>query len=258
MLKILSVPAFSDNYIWLFHAESSNAAYVVDPGDATPVKKALTDRGLTLAGILLTHHHMDHIGGVNELLDQYDVPVYGPSSPNIPQVTHTLDDGDVLSLEQAGSDFEVIAVPGHTLDHIAYFSAPEKVLFSGDTLFAGGCGRMFEGNPHQMHSSLSRLSDLPNDTLVYCAHEYTQANLRFALAVEPNSIAIQQRMDDVVALRAEGRITIPSKLGLEKQTNPFLRCSEADVMAAASQKEDIQVQRPEDVFATIRQWKDNF
>ena len=257
MLKIIAVPAFNDNYLWLLHPQNSTLAYVVDPGDAAPIEEALQKYQLELAGILVTHHHGYHIGGIPALTANRNIPVYGPDSPNIPTVTHPLSDGDTISI--AGHfELEVIAVPGHTLDHIAYYIATEAVLFCGDTLFAGGCGRMFEGNPAQMQASLAKLAQLPPETAVYCAHEYTLANLKFALAVEPDNPRLQSRIHDAEQTRAFGAPTVPSTIGLELDTNPFLRVESPEVIKVANARNSTTGSEPANVFAVLRAWKDNF
>lgn len=257
MLKIISVPAFTDNYLWLLHKEGSNQAFVVDPGDAAPIELALKNNGLTLAGIMVTHHHGDHTGGITALTKDRSIPVYGPKSPNIPNITHPLTEGDEISINDE-IVFTVIEVPGHTLDHIAYYSASESVLFCGDTLFAGGCGRMFEGNPQQMQSSLAKLAGLPSETAVYCAHEYTLANLKFAQAVEPGNQVLLSRYQQAEKTRAEGKATVPSTITQELQTNPFLRVNETSVIDAANNQEPRNANEPWQVFAVLRRWKDNF
>lgn len=256
MLQIHTVPAFTDNYLWLFHAQGSTAAYVVDPGDAAPVEQALDAHGLELAGILITHHHFDHTGGIPQLTAGRGIPVWGPADSKTAGIDHPLREGD--SLEVAGARFEVIEVPGHTLDHIAYHCADEGVLFCGDTLFAGGCGRLFEGTPEQMSRSLAKLAALPGTTRVYCAHEYTQANLRFAAAVEPDNADIASRVSDADALRARAQPTVPSTIELELRTNPFLRCDEADVIRSAAEYAGRSLAGPADVLAAVRGWKDGF
>lgn len=258
MLKIIPVPAFADNYLWLLHPEDSSLAYVVDPGSAAPVEEALAKYGLNLAGILVTHHHGDHIGGIQELTENRAIPVYGPDSRNIPLVTHPLSDGDTIRLAEQ-FDFQVIAVPGHTLDHIAFYCADEAVLFCGDTLFAGGCGRMFEGTPEQMYGSLAKLAQLPPETAVYCAHEYTLANLKFAQAVEPDNEKLQHRVVHAEHTRAFGSPTVPSTIGLELDTNPFLRARvPAVILAAKKQHNSADTSEPSAIFAVLRAWKDNF
>ncbi len=263
MLQIHTIPAFQDNYFWLFHEQASTDAFVVDPGDSPPVLNALHDRGLNLAGIIITHHHADHIGGVDELLQHFDVPVFGPANSSISQITVPLAQDDRVTL--AGYEFSVLEVPGHTLDHIAYFAdlpsteTQAPILFCGDTLFAGGCGRVFEGTTSMMYSSLSRLAALPAQTRVYCAHEYTLANLEFALAVEPDNGILQRRIERDIQKREQKQPTVPSTLELELQTNPFLRCDQASVVKAAHQQTKTDdLCEPAQVFAVIRHWKDNF
>jgi hydroxyacylglutathione hydrolase len=285
MIQIYPIPAFQDNYLWLFHRQGYKDAYVVDPGDAAPIIEALQERSLSLAGILITHHHLDHTGGIATLLDYHrqtsdtekTLPVYGPDSPHIPLINHKLKEKDCISLT-GDIQLEVIEIPGHTLDHIAYFggqngsninhstnNAPQDsqdvsapLLFCGDTLFAGGCGRLFEGSPAQMYSSLEKLATLPDNTLVCCAHEYTLANLNFALAVESNNEKLQQRIDLEQQKRSMSVPTLPSNIAREKATNPFLRCGELNVKSAAELKSGETLTHPEDVLAVIRAWKDNF
>ncbi|WIO75595.1 hydroxyacylglutathione hydrolase [Porticoccaceae bacterium LTM1] len=262
MNRIKAIPAFNDNYIWMIPLEGRKVA-VVDPGDAEPVLSVLKQRDLELSAILVTHHHFDHIGGIEQLLLHYPVPVYGPLSNNIPQVTHPVTDGESLTL--GDFSFKIIAVPGHTLDHIAYYaesgngySHSSPTLFCGDTLFAAGCGRLFEGTPEQMHQSLTRLAALPDNTQVYCTHEYTMANLQFALAVEPDNKELQQRrVADVQRLQADG-ITLPSTIELERQTNPFLRSSNTSVVAAAAKHANVEAKPGAPTFALLRKWKDHF
>lgn len=256
--SIRAIPAFSDNYIWLLDNGAGEAA-VVDPGDAAPVQQVLEETGLTLSAILLTHHHFDHVGGVQTLCEQFHCPVYGPESLNLESLSHPLCDGARITL--FGCHFGVLCIPGHTLDHIAYFSTDalaSPVLFCGDTLFAGGCGRVFEGTFAMMHASLQRLDSLPADTQVYCAHEYTAANLRFAQAVEPQNTAVGTRIAEVETLRANNTPTLPSSLAVERATNPFLRCTEASVAAAVEAAEQTSVQTAEACFAGLRRWKDRF
>lgn len=253
-LVVHRLPAFSDNYLWLFHQSASRQAFVVDPGAAEPVLQALTGLDLDLSGILITHHHPDHVGGIDTLLQHTRVPVYGP--PGIYQITHRLDDGDQVVLD--GTRFKVLHVPGHTLDHLAFFEPETPLVFCGDTLFAGGCGRLFEGTPQQMWWSLARLAALPSKTKIYCAHEYTTANLLFAQAVEPENQALQERLKQVLLLRSQGQATVPSQLTEELATNPFLRVSQNSVRLAASSRGLPAGGTDEEVFATIRRWKDQF
>ena len=256
MLRIEPIAAFSDNYIWALH--DGGRAWIVDPGAAEPVLAWLQQRQATLAGLLITHHHSDLIGGIVTLrLSAPDIEVIGPDNPRIAGLTRTVAEGDDVTL--LGHTFRVLAVPGHTLDHLAYLGSeltPPR-LVCGVTLFAAGCGRLFEGSPAQMWQSLQRLAALPADTLLYCAHEYTLANLRFALAVEPDNAALQQREREAQALRAAGQPTVPSTLALELATNPFLRSRQPGVMARARQR-DVSVCDSETAFATLRRWKDQF
>lgn len=254
MFDVIRIPAFKDNYIWLLRKGA--AATVVDPGDARPVLDLLEREGLSLRGILVTHHHADHQGGVAHLLARYPAAeVFAPASESIANVSTPLRDGDRVQIACCDVDFEVIAVPGHTLDHIAYYGA--GCLFCGDTLFAGGCGRLFEGSPAQMAASLARLAALPDATAVYCAHEYTQANLRFALAVEPGNQCLQMRVREVDAARASASSTVPSTIAIEKASNPFLRCGEPEVAAAARRRVPAAADAVA-VFAALREWKNVF
>jgi hydroxyacylglutathione hydrolase len=257
MLEVSPVRAFSDNYLWLIRAPNGvRRAAVVDPGDARPVEAALEQQGLTLGAILVTHHHPDHVGGVRALAARHGAEVYGPSREHMPCQVRPIDDGDIASLADLGLEFRVMAVPGHTLGHVAYHG--HGALFCGDTLFSAGCGRLFEGTPAQMLGSLDRIAALPDDTRVYCAHEYTLANLRFAAAVEPGNADIMETLEAVRELRARDGITLPATLGRERRINPFLRCREPAVRAAAEARAGTSLPGPADVFAVIRAWKDGF
>jgi hydroxyacylglutathione hydrolase len=260
MFEISPIPAFKDNYIWLL--ARGTQAFVVDPGDASPVIARLVADGLDLAGILVTHHHADHQGGIAALCERYQPAVYAPAIESITGTTHPLKGGETLDI--LGSAVQVLAVPGHTLGHLAYL-AP-GALFCGDTLFGAGCGRLFEGTPAQMHDSLSSIAALPDETLIYCAHEYTEMNLRFALTVEPGNLALRQRADDAARLRAAGRPTVPSTLASEKASNPFLRCTQPAVITAAlkyAEGMEIRAGNRGDVsavavFAALRAWRNVF
>ena len=230
MFEIIRIPAFKDNYIWLLRKGAS--AVVVDPGEAHGVLEVLARERLTLSSILVTHHHHDHQDGIAGLLSRYPAAeVFGPAVESITGLTRPLRGGETIAPAGLGVEFQVLGVPGHTLGHLVYY-CPDA-LFCGDTLFGAGCGRLFEGTPAQMFDSLERLSALPGQTAVYCAHEYTELNLRFALIIEPGNPRLQQRAVEVAAARAKGLATVPSTLALEKATNPFLRCSEAEVVASA-------------------------
>ncbi|MDF3931187.1 hydroxyacylglutathione hydrolase [Pseudomonas citronellolis] len=259
MIQIDALPAFSDNYIWLLQDVTTQRCAVVDPGDAAPVEAWLAAHpGWQLADILVTHHHQDHVGGVARLKEATGARVLGPAGERIPAIDQALQDGE--RVEVLGLGFEVFHVPGHTLGHIAYYHADAQapLLFCGDTLFAGGCGRLFEGTPAQMHASLERLAALPGPTRVYCTHEYTLSNLRFARAVEPDNAELAARFAEVSAWREQGRISLPSTIALERATNPFLRSSETSVKKVADERNGEPIRSPEGVFAVIRQWKDKF
>jgi len=259
MIQIDALPAFTDNYIWLLQDSANQHCAVVDPGDAAPVLAWLERHpGWRLTDILVTHHHHDHVGGVEQLKQTTGARVCGPAQERIPGRDLALDDH--ASVRVLGLDLQIIAVPGHTLGHIAYYcdSTATPLLFCGDTLFAAGCGRLFEGTPEQMHHSLQRLAALPAQTLVYCTHEYTLSNLRFAKAVEPENPHIAQRFADVTELRAHDRITLPSTLALEKLTNPFLRTTETSVKEKLDERSTLINPTPSAVFAGLRAWKDKF
>jgi hydroxyacylglutathione hydrolase len=249
MIRISALPIFEDNYIWVL--QKGSQAIAVDPGDALPLIQYLKNNQLELAAVLITHHHHDHIDGLPVLWSHYQMPVYGPAS--IKYVSKPVADGEHIEL--LGKDFQVLGIPGHTLDHLAYQGA--AALFCGDTLFAAGCGRLFEGSPAQMFASLQKLAAYPDSTLVCCTHEYTLNNLKFALSVEANNPILQQRLQAATEARQQERPTLPSSIGLEKASNPFLRCHEAAVIAAA-QSHDPEAKTSEQVFAALRKWKDNF
>jgi len=255
MLKIIPIPAFETNYIWLGVDFAKKMAFVVDPGDAEPVLDYLKSHVLQLKAILLTHKHADHVGGVATLKAAYPgVPIYGHPAEKIAGVTHQVDDQQHINLSDFALLFQVLHIPGHTLGHVAYYAAP--LLFCGDTLFGGGCGRLFEGTPVEMFHSLNRLAALPNETKVYCAHEYTASNLKFAKQVEPLSQALAARIQQTQVLRAQELPSVPSTLLLEKQTNPFLRCDQPEIMEHVSQYTHKTLQQPLEVFTELRFWKD--
>ena len=259
MIQISALPAFTDNYIWLLQDHRSQRCAVVDPGDAAPVQAWLTAHpGWVLSDILITHHHFDHVGGVEQLFNATGAKVWGPALENIPARHVALNDNDRITV--LGLEFEVFLVPGHTLGHIAYVhnTPSTPFVFSGDTLFAAGCGRLFEGTPEQMHHSLSRLAALPAQTLIYCTHEYTLSNLRFAQAVEPENRDITARVEQVTQWRAEGRISLPSNVALEQRTNPFLRVNETSVKEKADERNGTLNSSPSAIFASLRAWKDKF
>jgi hydroxyacylglutathione hydrolase len=253
-IAIEPIGAFADNYIWWL--SDGRTAVVVDPGDAAPVIAKLKTTGQTLGAILVTHHHADHVGGVDALVRLTQAPVYGPQAEAIAGVTVPFAGGERLML--LGETFDVLAVPGHTRAHIAYYCGGLSALFCGDTLFACGCGRVFEGTPEQMSNSLDRLGALPDATKVFCAHEYTLANIRFALAVEPDNPRLQARSKSCAQQRAEGLPTVPSTIAEERATNPFLRCSEPGIRARASIEDPAAALSAEAVFAVLRSWKNRF
>ena len=253
-LKVIPVSAFNDNYIWTL-VKDGNAA-VVDPGDAAPVLDYLHNHQLTLTAILNTHHHADHVGGNSGLLAHFKVPVYGPHEERIPAVSRQLREGEKFIIDGIGVEMAVIEVPAHTRSHIAFYGA--DMLFCGDTLFAGGCGRIFEGTPAQMHSALGKLMALPDHTRVYCGHEYTLANLRFARAAEPGNPLVSAWEEQAAAQRARNEVTLPSTIGREKGANPFVRCNQPGVVATASQHAGRTLTGVVEVLAEIRLWKNNF
>jgi hydroxyacylglutathione hydrolase len=256
-MNLVALPAFADNYIWMLH--DGREALVVDPGEATPVLNALHAQRLTLSIILVTHHHMDHVGGVDDLRAALQGQVHGPATESIPAPYVAIQGGSQFTWRSVS--VRVLDVPGHTAGHVAYVvnsgNDSPPILFCGDTLFSGGCGRLFEGTAEQMHQSLQRLSTLPDDTLVCCAHEYTLANLRFAEAVEPDNAELVRYREHGARQRAAGKPTLPSSLALERQINPFLRCDQPAVIAAALQR-GATGSEPVQVFTALRQWKNTF
>lgn len=254
MISATPLPILEDNYTWIVSVPGSSEAVVIDPGEAAPVASYLKARRLHCAAVLLTHHHWDHIGGAAALAVQNSCPVYGPGLESIPAVTKPLDDGDRISV--TGLQFEVLSVPGHTRGHLCYVG--HGLILSGDTLFAGGCGRIFEGTPEQMFRSLSRLASLDGKLKLCCGHEYTLANLRFARTVDPDSIALATRFEDVSAIRRLGGPSVPSRLDEERATNPFLRCHTPAIVDAVSHHVGRSLDGDVAVFAELRRWKDGF
>jgi hydroxyacylglutathione hydrolase len=257
MPTIIPVAAFSDNYIWI--VRQGGSAVVVDAGDAAPVLAYLEREGLALTGILCTHHHLDHVGGNTALLERFRVPVFGPAGEKIPGRTQALVEGDRITVPGIGATLEAIDIPGHTAGHIALTGDIDgPVVFCGDTLFAAGCGRLFEGTPAQMWSSLSKLAALPGATRVFCGHEYTLANLRFAAAVEPGNAMVAERVARESAKRERGLPTLPSTIADEHATNPFLRAAQPTVRAAAERHAGRALSDPVESFAVLREWKNAF
>ena len=250
ILQISPIPAFEDNYIWLLRCGSH--AVVVDPGDSVPVIEALKTLSLTLDAILITHHHSDHIGGVSELLERWPAKVYAPKRGSYAFPHTAVAENDVVKLDTINLSLSVMEVPGHTLDHAAYYGA--NYLFCGDTLFGAGCGRLFEGTPVQMYNSLQRLAELPKETAVYCTHEYTEHNLRFARTLDVNNPALAARQAAAATIRAVNQPTLPSSIGLELATNPFLRCDTNAIQLASSAKST----NPVEVFAAIREMRNHY
>lgn len=258
MLRIEPISALRDNYIWLLQADAEDLAVVVDPGDWRPVEAELQRRDARLGGILVTHHHPDHTAGIPKLAGPAGLPVYGPARETIPYRSHALADGDRVTVEILGAEFEVLDIPGHTAGHIALYCPRHQFVLTGDTLFSVGCGRLFEGNPRQMRDSLARLRALPDETRIYCGHEYTLKNIEFALAVEPDNADLLRRREEARAQRDHGEPTLPSTIGTEKKTNPFLRWDAPSVKSAAERHVGRELADEVEVFSAIRRLKDEF
>ena len=257
MFEIFPIRALSDNYVWIL--VEGEQAIIVDPGEAKPVLETFNKLKLDLKGIIITHHHFDHTGGIQELKDHFNCDVFGPGGGHIQGISNPLNDNEEFDL--LGKKFIALATPGHTLDQLAYYSdeaCSEPILFCGDTLFSAGCGRIFEGTPMQMHKSISRFAVLPLNTSVYCGHEYTESNLNFAVEVEPNNQDIIDRLDEVKSLRKNNQVTLPSTIDLELKTNPFMRCDQENVIQAAKDYSSGSGESPAEILETIRDWKDNF
>ena len=254
MINIEPIKAFNDNYIWL--VTTNEGSIVIDPGESKNTLDLLRNKQIDLSNILITHHHFDHTGGIVDLSKNNTLDVYGPSN-GIESITKRVANGDVIDV--IGLSFEIIEIPGHTLDHIAYYSfnKGDPILFCGDTLFSGGCGRVFEGTHEQMHNSLAKLKQLPSNTKIYCGHEYTESNFKFALEVDPLNEDLQVRLNEVKRLRELEIPTLPSTLESELKTNPFLRCDNKDIQEGIHKKFNTP-KLEVDVFKAIREWKDNF
>lgn len=251
-IQIEAIRAFSDNYIWAVH--DGRHCVIVDPGEASGTLAFLDRHELALCGLLLTHHHHDHVGGVDEIRARHPAPAWGPDDPRMPKNLRVVGEGDSVAIDELDLAFGVLETPGHTTSHIAFDG--HGLLFCGDTLFSAGCGRLFEGTPAQMQASIDKFAALSDSTRVYCAHEYTESNCSFARKVEPDNPALAERCDRVAELRRHDRITLPSSIGEEKSFNPFMRTREPAVIAAAQRREPGRADSPEAVFGVIRRWKD--
>jgi hydroxyacylglutathione hydrolase len=255
MNNVFAIPAFNDNYIWCIH--DNEYACVVDPGDAEPVMQVLKEKGLTLTGILVTHHHHDHTGGIKELLEVYpETTVYGPTNPKIKGIHKRLSQGDCIKIDSPEIELKILETPGHTMDHIVFYN--QHLVFCGDTLFSAGCGRMFEGTPDVFYQSLQKLAALPEQTKVYCTHEYTLANLAFASHVDSNNVALHDYFDWAKKQRQQNQITLPSSIETQKKINPFLRCNDPNIKQNIEKIMNLSTHSEVEVFAALRQCKDNF
>lgn len=254
MINIFPVRAFKDNYIWIIH--NQQVALIIDPGNAAPVLNWIDQQKLQPLAILCTHHHSDHTGGIAALVQEFSIPVYGPANETIPNITHPLTEDDTLNFPALALTLDVLDIPGHTAGHIAYYG--HQSLFCGDTLFSCGCGRIFEGSPQQMFTSLQKLARLPDETRVYCAHEYTLSNIQFARILDPDNTNLLQWEHEAQQKLAQQLPTLPTNLALEKTVNPFLRCDQPAIIQSASQYVGHQLDDPVSIFAAIRSWKNNF
>ena len=254
MLSIKPIKALSDNYIWL--VTTNEGSIVIDPGESKQIIDLVKSNEIDLEGILITHHHYDHTNGIEEILKYKKVEVYGPKN-NVNSITKRVKQNDVFNL--IGLKFEVIETPGHTLDHIAFYCLKDEksILFCGDTLFSGGCGRVFEGTYSQMYESLKKLSKLPEDTQIFCGHEYTSSNLQFACAVEPNNQFIREYNEEIIEKTKNGEPSLPSSLKIEHMINPFIRCNEENLINNINKKFG-EVSSEIEIFSTLRKWKDDF
>ncbi|MCS5711708.1 hydroxyacylglutathione hydrolase [Candidatus Berkiella aquae] len=257
MNNIIAIPAFKDNYIWAIHSLEGNKIIVVDPGDASPVLDYLQANKLSLHAILITHHHFDHSGGIKALQAQFpNIAVYGSKNEFTEGVTSTIEEGSQLYFPEFNLTLNVLDIPGHTKGHIAYYN--EEILFCGDTLFSCGCGKIFEGTPSQMLQSLEKLKQLSAETMMYCGHEYTKANIAFAQTVDPTNAALAQRLAEVLKCEAQGRPTLPTKLKNEFACNPFLRVNTQEIILAVQKHWNFEAIDPVTLFSHLREWKNQF
>lgn len=256
MLQVWPIKVFADNFVWVLEREACPRVAIIDPGDGTPVIAGLEDRGLEVAAVLLTHHHHDHVGGLAEVIERFHPKVFGSAGDGIPGVNHPVIDGETVSLPDLDLDLAVLGMPGHTANHLGFAGAGSA--FVGDTLFAGGCGRVLGGTMEELYDSLQRLAALPGTTKAYCAHEYTVANLRFGSQVEPENAALAERLLSAEATRAAGQPTVPSTIEYELETNIFLRCEEPTVITAAEEKAGRDLDPGAEVFGVVRSWKDGW
>ena len=256
MIQIEPIKAFNDNYIWAIIDSDKKTTWVVDPGDANSVLEFCTHHNYQLAGILVTHHHHDHCGGVKLLREKFNIPVYGPTHDAI-LTTHAIHDKAIIFLPECNLHFKILFIPGHTLEHVAFYCAEENLLFCGDTLFSAGCGRIFEGTPQQMYDSLIKLAALPDETKIYCGHEYTLSNLKFSKLVEPDNSDIDDYIAKVVDYHSKENPSLPSTMALERKVNPFLRVTTPTVIKSAEHKTGKSIKNPVEVFSIIREWKNN-
>lgn len=255
-IRVEPILAFKDNYIWCLIDEETNHCIIIDPGESKSVLVFLKRLNLSLDAIFITHHHWDHTNGIKGILNTYTVPVYGPATEKIMGVTHPVDEGDIIQLANWPMAFNILAIPGHTLGHVAYYG--DGLLFCGDTLFSAGCGRLFEGTADQMLESLNKLRSLPDETKIYCGHEYTLNNLQFAQTVEPNNLHIKERLEKVRELRQKNLPSLPAVLANERLTNPFLRSDNPEIALKIEKHRGKRLNSRVEVFAYLRQWKNNF
>lgn len=256
MLQVIPIPALKDNYIWTIVHPNTQQCVIVDPGEAAPVLETINRLNLVLKAILITHHHWDHTAGIETIHKEFPCMVIAPALENVPCCQRKVQQDDVITIPEMGLTLKVLDIPGHTRGHVAYYG--HGMAFTGDTLFTAGCGKIFEGTPQQMWDSLHKLMALPDDTLIYCGHEYTQSNLQFATTVEPNNVDIIHRIETTAALRAKQKPTVPAPLSLEKRTNPFLRTEINNVQQAIKAHFDSNLDSPIALFAALRAWKNTF